>query len=397
MAPPRNLYERTLDMAQLSQLYPGALIVLSLFWTLRWARILWSVAFLLASVPASALLLGVVNLSLLPFPRARLASASYIVAAWQAWVASLLRYGYGVRFSLSGDALPDGPVLLLCNHRTRIDWLILWGALPFSRLVALKILLKQAIGDLPLIGPACAMARYIFLQRRWAEDARHLDLMLTHVCSCESSRGGDLVLLLFPEGTDLHPAATVKSDAWAAQHGLPPRVFTLHPRSTGLAACIDTLTKCGATPTVVDATLAYSGKVPSQETSLLGWMPSAVHVLLRVVDKAALKKGMEPWLRGAYAAKEERLRSFYEDGVLTDGAPADALPPPSPQHRRLHLIAGCMFVVATVWLCVRFPVPVLAASVVVGFANSFVASSYGGWDRLALRECPVHGRRTHAE
>lgn len=41
-----------------------------------------------------------------------------------------LEFLYGVSFRVSGDPIdPDEPALILMNHRTRIDWMLMWGAL----------------------------------------------------------------------------------------------------------------------------------------------------------------------------------------------------------------------------------------------------------------------------
>lgn len=43
------------------------------------------------------------------------------------------------------------------------------------------------------------VACFIFIQRRWAEDKKHMENMLDYFCDIREP----LQLLLFPEGTDL--------------------------------------------------------------------------------------------------------------------------------------------------------------------------------------------------
>lgn len=52
---------------------------------------------------------------------------------------------------------------------------------------------------LPCPGWAMQMACFVFIQRRWVEDKKHMENMLDYFCDIREP----LQLLLFPEGTDL--------------------------------------------------------------------------------------------------------------------------------------------------------------------------------------------------
>ncbi len=94
----------------------------------------------------------------------------------------------GVRLDVQG-APPDGPVLLLANHRSYIDIAVLLAQRPCA------FLAKAEIGDWPLFGAAARETHTVFVRR----DDR---------ASRSAARGGALALLqrgvgfaAFPEGT----------------------------------------------------------------------------------------------------------------------------------------------------------------------------------------------------
>jgi lysocardiolipin and lysophospholipid acyltransferase len=92
-----------------------------------------------------------------------------IQRAWGYFICGIAERVYGVRFCLSGDALPPVPrrVLLISNHRTRLDWLFLWSMSLFAHNGAgLRIVLKAGLKDVPFFGWALQQFDCLFLQVR---------------------------------------------------------------------------------------------------------------------------------------------------------------------------------------------------------------------------------------
>ena len=103
-----------------------------------------------------ALVLMAPLLALLPVPLDAARAAyrrwnSLVVGQWLALSALLLERAMGVRIVLTGDLVPlaaDAPerAMLICNHRTRIDWMFLWCACArLGQLGALKVMLSGAL------------------------------------------------------------------------------------------------------------------------------------------------------------------------------------------------------------------------------------------------------------
>jgi lysocardiolipin and lysophospholipid acyltransferase len=227
-------------------------------------------------VPAAALGASSFLLSLVPttLPVARVLYSLYrrltslVTALFFLQVAAVLELVYGIRYVTYGDPIPTAtPSLLIANHRTRLDWAMLWPFLaptddPFasSLLLSLRIVLKSDIKAIPIIGWATATARFLFLDRRWETDEPHIAKMLALLrCGADaapalaaSGEGGGkeeskavivdpYLLLLFPEGTDLAPVNRERSRAFARERGLVDYDYILHPRARGFIHALSLL------------------------------------------------------------------------------------------------------------------------------------------------------------
>jgi lysocardiolipin and lysophospholipid acyltransferase len=233
-------------------------------------------------VPAAALGASASLLSLVPttLPLARVFYSLYrrltslVTALFFLQVAAVLELVYGIRYVTYGDPIQRAtPSLLIANHRTRLDWAMLWPFLaptdPFDfsssspLLLSLRIVLKSDIKAIPIIGWATAAARFLFLDRRWETDEPHIAKMLALLrCGAdaapalaasgeggkeEESKGGGAVivdpylLLLFPEGTDLAPVNRERSRAFARERGLVDYDYILHPRAKGFIHALSLL------------------------------------------------------------------------------------------------------------------------------------------------------------
>jgi lysocardiolipin and lysophospholipid acyltransferase len=81
---------------------------------------------------------------------------------------------FGMQVRVYGDAatkaqeraMAGEPALWLSNHRTRIDWMLLWSvALRSGALSSLRIVLKAPLRKVPIFGWAMQHFVFIFLVR----------------------------------------------------------------------------------------------------------------------------------------------------------------------------------------------------------------------------------------
>lgn len=307
-----------------------------------------------------------------------------IQSAWGWFLCGVAERYYGVKFFLSGDSLPSTPgrVLLISNHRTRVDWLFLWPlALLANTASGLRIILKAGLKHVPFFGWALQQFDCCFLERKLDVDEAHMKAMMGRYIA----RQEPYMMLLFPEGTDLSPSNTQLADEFSEKMGLPKLRFTLHPRTKGWWICLNSLR--GHVDEVWDVTLGYQGRIAQNEAAMLSARtPSEAHVLLKRYKVSDIPQESEAaaasWLKARFAEKEAALHSFYANGKF----PGSTHVPLSPV-KCFSAIAffEALFVLVVVGL-VNHPLP-------VGFALAsyftfffMMKKFFGGLDKFLLEK-----------
>lgn len=120
------------------------------------------------------------------FPGADLDSRHRHVARWAARLLRVL----GVSATVRGERLSAAPVLLVANHVSWLDILVVHAVCPQARFVS-----KASVRRWPLIGRLTEAAGTLFIERESKRDA----LRVVHHMA-EALREGD-TLAVFPEGT----------------------------------------------------------------------------------------------------------------------------------------------------------------------------------------------------
>lgn len=253
---------------------------------------------------------------------------------WMGNVAFLLEKLFGIDVHIYGDAatkaqeakLRSGEsALWFANHRTRIDWMLLWSVLlRTTTLDKIRIVLKAPLRRIPIFGWAMQHFIFIFLQRKWTDDQVNLQKLLPFLTKNEPHTS----YLIFPEGTDLSKENLEKSAAFAKKNGLQVREYSLYPRTTGWTFMFPLLRdKLSA---VYDVTLFYEDYAPNERPSekalLSGRLPRKIHFYIertdiKEFDGDSNQETLAEWMEARFARKEAHLKRFYEEkGRLPDGA-----------------------------------------------------------------------------
>lgn len=117
--------------------------------------------------------------------------------------------------------------LIICNHRTRVDWMYLWVlCLRQGQLSGLKIVLKESLKGIPGFGWATQMLLFVFLKRDKSKDLQRVREISDYLVCLNVPT----TLLIFPEGTDLSPSNLLKSLQFAKKEGLAEYQYVLHPK-----------------------------------------------------------------------------------------------------------------------------------------------------------------------
>ncbi|OQR94879.1 lysocardiolipin acyltransferase [Thraustotheca clavata] len=212
----------------------------------------------------------------------------------------------------------------LSNHRTRLDWMLLWSfGLRIHGLHQLKIILKESLKNVPIFGWAMQAFQFIFLTRHWENDQVYLKQALQSLTIASPNSS----YLLFPEGTDLSESNVVKSNSFAAKQGKSPRQFTLYPRTTGWNHIVPLIrTEIDA---IYDLTMCFVDSIPGKRANepelIAGTMPKMMHIYLHrysIKDLPTEDNALNAWMEDRFAEKETLLSNWY----LHETIPATAVP-----------------------------------------------------------------------
>jgi len=239
-----------------------------------------------------------------------------IVAFWLIFPIALLEKVFRVKFFVKGDGFNYMErTVIIMNHRTRVDWMLFWPCLfHCARLRKLKIVLKSDLKYIPGPGWAMQAAGFIFLDRKWERDRPHVEDLLHYFN--DPNINEPLILLLFPEGTDLTENTKSRSDKFADKQGLPKYDYVLHPRTTGFTHLVKQLVEANAIDCIHDITVGYPAGLIRNENDLIeGKMPKEVHfsITRHPVDTlpTSNEEQMSSWLNETWRNKEEKLKKFY--------------------------------------------------------------------------------------
>ncbi|KAF4320229.1 hypothetical protein BBO99_00004242 [Phytophthora kernoviae] len=241
-------------------------------------------------------------------------------SAYFSMLAGLLEFVGGVKIVVTGDEelefRPQDQVLLICNHRSEVDWIFFWNlALRLGVHDRIRVMMKSVIRFAPGLGWAMLLLEYPYINRNWATDQERLKKLID---SYKEVPMGSW-LSMFPEGTALYDKTLEKSHDFAAAHGESRWDYVLQPRVRGFELCAEQLDP----EYVVDLTIAYpelmQGVRPSPLRFVRGQFPTEVHMHVQRYHRSTLTKHkgkMDQWLKQRFAEKEERLQSFYENGAF---------------------------------------------------------------------------------
>ena len=255
---------------------------------------------------------------LLPFPAAQRGLGQELEGIGKAWVGTNHRI-YGVthapRFKLEDQSRldPSGSYLLICNHQSWADILLLFdlfhGRAPF-----LRFFLKKELIWVPLVGVICWALDMPFMQRSSRKGAnvdpavRNQDLETTRAF-CEKYRGHPITVVNFIEGTRL-------TEAKRQAQGAPFR-HLLKPKSAGTSFTLNAMGDQFAG--IVDVTLVYRNTAGN---TLWSWLcgeqrDMAIHVRVRDIppdivtgnydSDPAFRARFQDWLRQIWQEKDDRI------------------------------------------------------------------------------------------
>ncbi|KNA10606.1 hypothetical protein SOVF_142760 [Spinacia oleracea] len=235
---------------------------------------------------------------------------SAVFASWLALWPFLFEKINKTKVVFSGETVPDKErILLLANHRTEVDWMYIWDlALRKGSLGYIKYVLKSSLMNLPIFGWAFHILEFIPVHRKWEID----EPIMHHILSTLKDPQDPLWLAIFPEGTDFTERKCIRSQKYAADHGLPILKNVLLPKTKGFFACMEELRD--SLDAVYDVTIGYKPRCPFFLDNVFGVNPSEVHIHIRRIPISNIpdsEEEMGTWLMNTFCLKDKLLSEFH--------------------------------------------------------------------------------------
>ena len=291
---------------------------------LTWLRI----AFILLLVVANTLLhagpllvLGVIK-AVLPFAAMRRACNPLLTGLAESWIAvntAMMGAFTDTVFTIGIDAAlqPDGHYLVLANHQSWVDILVLQKV--FNRRVPLlRFFLKRQLFWVPVLGLAWwaldfpFMGRYTRKQIAKNPELGKLDMEATRR-ACDKFRDLPVSVMNFVEGTRFTP------EKHAGQAS--PYVHLLKPKSGGVAFVLDAMGP--GLHAILDVTIAYPAGRPSMIDLIANRIPEVkVGVRQRPIPAElvagdyqgdrAFRAVFQRWMNGVWQDKDTDLARLLD-------------------------------------------------------------------------------------
>ncbi|KAH9289727.1 hypothetical protein KI387_033844, partial [Taxus chinensis] len=237
---------------------------------------------------------------------------SFLFGHWLATWPFLFEKINGTKVIFSGDCVPPRErVLLICNHRTEVDWMYIWNlALRKDRLGYIKYVLKSSVRNAPIFGWGFHVLEFILVERKWEVDEPVIESML----STFKDPQDPLWLILFPEGTDFTEQKCLRSQRIAKENNLPVLKNVLLPRTKGFTSCLALLR--GSLDAVYDLTITYKHRCPLFMDNAFGIDPAEVHIHVRRIPLSEIpgsEDGATAWLNETFHFKDQLLSRFNKE------------------------------------------------------------------------------------
>ncbi len=254
---------------------------------------------------------------LLPVPALKIHCTRILVQLAQNWISGnelIFRLTQDIRWDVEGiEGLePRGWYLVLCNHQSWVDILVLQGV--FNRRVPfLKFFLKKQLIWVPVLGFAWWALDFPFMQRHSRQylekhpEERGRDLEVTRK-ACEHFSQMPTSVMNFVEGTRFTPA---KHHAQAS-----PYRHLLKPRAGGVAFVLGAMGDI--LHRMLDVTIVYPGGTPSLWDLCCGKLHKVVvRVAVREIPEWArhgdyqgdpeFRARFQAWLSALWEQKDDQL------------------------------------------------------------------------------------------
>ncbi|WZY87691.1 hypothetical protein YC2023_044426 [Brassica napus] len=196
--------------------------------------------------------------------------------------------------------------LVVCNHRSDIDWLVGWILAQRSGCLGSALAVtKNSNKFLPVIGWSMWFSEFLFLERNWAKDESTIKSGLQRLKDFPQP----FWLALFVEGTRFTETKLKAAQEYAASSELPIPRNVLIPRTKGFVSTVSNMRSF--VPAIYDMTVAIpKTSPPPTMLRLFRGQPSVVHVHIKchsMKDLPESDEAIAQWCINQFVAKDALL------------------------------------------------------------------------------------------
>ncbi|CAL9018227.1 unnamed protein product, partial [Prunus brigantina] len=207
--------------------------------------------------------------------------------------------------------------LVICNHRSDIDWLVGWLIAQRSGCLGSALaIMKKEVKFLPVIGWSMWFSEYFFLERRWTKD----EITLKSGFQQLEDFPMPFWLALFVEGTRFTQAKLMVAQEFAASRGLPIPRNVLLPRTKGFVSSVSQMRSF--VPAIYDCTVAVpNNQPPPTLLRIFRGQSSVVKLQIRRHSMQELPEtadGIGQWCKDVFVTKDALLEKYFAKGTFSD-------------------------------------------------------------------------------
>ncbi|GAB4856048.1 1-acyl-sn-glycerol-3-phosphate acyltransferase 2 [Ancistrocladus abbreviatus] len=203
--------------------------------------------------------------------------------------------------------------LVICNHRSDIDWLVGWVLAQRSGCLGSAVaIMKKVLKYLPVIGWSMWFSEYVFLERSWDKDESTLK------SGYEQLKDFPIPfwLAIFVEGTRFTQRKLSAAQQYAISRGLPVPRNVLIPRTKGFVLGVKHMRSF--VPAIYSVTLAVAnGQPPPTMLTIFKGQSSVVKVHIKrhlMHELPETNDGIAQWCRDMFVAKDVFLENYFSGG-----------------------------------------------------------------------------------
>ncbi|CAN8288312.1 unnamed protein product [Cochlearia groenlandica] len=207
--------------------------------------------------------------------------------------------------------------LVLCNHRSDIDWLIGWVMAQRAGCLGSSLaIMKKEAKYLPIIGWSMWFSDYIFLERNWSKDENTLKKGFKRLEDFPMT----FWLALFVEGTRFTQEKLEAAQDYASTRCLPCPRNVLIPRTKGFVSAVSHVRSF--VPAIYDCTLTVKNNQTTPTLlSMFSGQSSEVNLQIRrhkMSELPVIDAGIAQWCQDLFITKDAQLEKYFTKDIFSD-------------------------------------------------------------------------------